>query len=178
MLELKPFAPTSHTEQLQVSASILRLENGDAELIFELSGKLDLILWPTEFPLIAERKHALWEHTCLEAFFSTDQEKLTSYAEINCAANGHWAFYTLSSYRQDLSEYHAGSVHLLTREETPQGVRFVIAVKGLPWSASTGLFVGITAVIEFKNGDISYWAISHAEKEADFHSKKSFIARI
>ncbi|MNL15319.1 hypothetical protein D3C87_1363000 [compost metagenome] len=176
MFQLSPFQNTPQTDALKISADLLRVTASEVVVTFEITGKTDLIQWPSELPLIAERRDSLWEHTCLEAFLSPSLEKSAPYVEVNCAPHGHWNCYQLSSYRHGLTPLAEGKVTLQSREQIPNGVKFVILTKGLPWSGP--LHVGLTAVIEMTNGEMSYWALSHAEKEADFHSKKSFTLSI
>jgi hypothetical protein len=38
--------------------------------------------------------------------------------------------------------------------------------------------VGITTVIKHKDGEVTYWALIHQGKEADFHIRESFIVEI
>ena len=176
MVQLSPFQNTAQTNALKISADLLRIDASEVVLTFEVTGNIDLIQWPSELPLIAERKDALWEHTCLEAFFSPSTESSAPYVEINCAPQGHWNFYQLTSYRQGLAPLSEGKVTLKSREQIPGGVKFSILAKGLPWNGP--LHVGLTAVVEMADGEMSYWALSHAENEADFHSKKSFTLTI
>ncbi|MEO1186165.1 MAG: hypothetical protein AAFX46_16455, partial [Cyanobacteria bacterium J06636_27] len=42
-------------------------------------------------------------------------------------------------------------------------------------SVIENLDVSITTVIKSKEGDISYWALKHCGKEADFHLRDSFV---
>jgi hypothetical protein len=37
------------------------------------------------------------------------------------------------------------------------------------------LDVAICAVIQFKQGQISYWALNHSGAEADFHRRDGFV---
>jgi hypothetical protein len=40
------------------------------------------------------------------------------------------------------------------------------------------LELAVTAVLEQRNGLISYWALQHGGPEADFHRRDGFVLRI
>jgi hypothetical protein len=44
--------------------------------------------------------------------------------------------------------------------------------------ADQALEVAITAVIKPKDGDVTYWALSHSGSQADFHRRDSFIVEL
>jgi hypothetical protein len=172
VISLIPFEVNPLTRHIEITADVARKSSTSVILSFEITGALDTIAWPEEMPLVAERQDLLWQKTCLEAFFSPSLSSESPYAEVNCAPHGHWNLYTLSSYRQNLQTLEAGKVTLVNREQIPEGLHFSVLVEGLPWPSP--LHVGLTAVLKHTNGQMSYWALSHAEKQADFHSKKSF----
>ncbi|MHC5720703.1 MAG: DOMON domain-containing protein, partial [Nostoc sp.] len=45
-------------------------------------------------------------------------------------------------------------------------------------SAAQEIEVGITTVIKHRNGEVTYWALTHRGGEADFHLRDSFIIEL
>lgn len=173
MTPLKPFTPSALTEKIQLSAQVSPPDMSGRRMIeFLLEGDLSSIKWPETFAVIESRKDDLWKSTCLEAFFAESLDAGSPYFEVNCSPAGDWNLYSLSSYRQDLAPLAQGKVRLIEREGAPRGVRFIISVEGLP---AVRFKVGLTAVVEHANGEVSYWALAHPGVKADFHDKRAFL---
>ncbi|KHD87699.1 MAG: hypothetical protein OM95_12795, partial [Bdellovibrio sp. ArHS] len=94
------------------------------------------------------------------------------YLEINCSPNGHWNAYSFSSYRTGMTPADKISVVLKERSGETNRVRFHIEIKG--YEASKAAYLGLTAVIEFTNGEKSYWALRHPDTTPNFHDKKGW----
>lgn len=45
-------------------------------------------------------------------------------------------------------------------------------------SVEQAIEVGITTVIKHKDGEVTYWALTHRGAEADFHIRESFIVKL
>lgn len=170
MAQLICFA--SNQNYVRISADLLQRDTERCLIAFSIEGELEKVLWPDTFKSRRERLDNLWQHTCFEAFFSHDLSPDTPYYEINCSPNGDWNFYQLLKYRHDLQSFPAGKVELLDKENTEEGVRFIVAITGLPADIK---HIGLTAVIESTQGELSYWALAHPGKTADFHDKRAFL---
>jgi hypothetical protein len=132
-----------------------------------------LIPAPVEQP---GRRDGLWQHTCLEAFVGAVDG--AAYWEVNLAPSGDWALYRFDGYRDGQHSppitgmpfgVEPASDHLLCRLVFP-----------LPreLAAASQLTVGISAVLEQRNGSMSYWALHHPGSEADFHRRDGFTLRL
>ncbi|RYD66989.1 MAG: hypothetical protein EOP58_04220 [Sphingomonadales bacterium] len=90
------------------------------------------------------------------------------YFEFNFAASGAWAAYALAGYRSGMT---AASLDAPEIERLSDGIRVTLDLGGLPAGAWQ---VGLSAVIEEADGTKSYWALSHGDKQPDFHASANF----
>ncbi|MEN0059078.1 MAG: DOMON-like domain-containing protein [Bdellovibrio sp.] len=165
---LKPFTSNQQTQNLQLEVDLLRLSTQQVRLTFTLSGDVTSVLWP-EAPSFPARRDQLWAHTCLEAFCAESSDSSAPYTEINCAPNGDWNAYSFSSYREGMTPSSHITVRLEKVEQgTERGLFVLLLEHQLEWPSA---FWGLTAVIEFKNQEKSYWSISHPGPAPDFHNK-------
>jgi hypothetical protein len=141
---------------------------------YSLVGNIDEIALPAR-PEHPSRRDDLWKKTCFEFFLAV--EKQPHYWEFNLAPSGDWNVYRMDTYRR-----------IGFREETSiQGLQ--LETQTLPdlitLKATVDLSsilevddlcqMGITAVIQTKNGRETYWALAHPAPQADFHLRESFI---
>jgi hypothetical protein len=113
----------------------------------------------------------LWRHTCLEAFVAADGE--AAYREFNFSPSSEWAAYRFSSERQRDEAAEAHDRALLRpplAHTTPRALTLTARLPAavLPRSPSA-LCLGLCAVIEERNGQLSYWALHHPNERPDFH---------
>lgn len=173
MIHLKPFAKTAHTDSLTVLGEAYPLSDSRLLVEFQLTGALEQIRWP-ESSSAARREDGLWKHTCLEVFFGSGSNAADSYVEINCAPNGHWNAYSFSSYRKDMAAAGDIRVRLQQRDSENHEARFQIEIDSQRPLDFTCL--GLTAVVEFIDGSLSYWSLFHPGTQADFHDKAGWTA--
>lgn len=145
------------------------------DICFNLHGDLANILFdpPVENH---QRTDNLWQRTCFELFVKNDNDP--NYWEYNLSPSGNWAIYGFSNYRQGkFDELSIANPVITTNGETHQ---FTLNCQ-LPLPAAlTGknLKIGLSAVVQDKNGDIYYYALEHTRKQADFHAAESFTLTI
>lgn len=173
MKSLKPFNKTPQTESITLQGEITPLSNNRLLVKFKLSGQLNKILWPKPTAQI-HREDGLWKHTCLEAFLGTGATPRSPYLEVNCAPNGNWNAYSFSSYREGMIPSVETRVRLQHHEPEQQEALFEIEIDSKKPFDFTCL--GLTAVIEFTDGSLSYWSLSHPGSDPDFHNKDGWIA--
>jgi hypothetical protein len=119
------------------------------------------------------RSDELWMTTCFEAFFREAGRK--SYREWNFAPSGQWAAYDFSSERQGMKNAKVDQAPYIRMEDnfTWWTMGATIAV-----DADKKWELGLSAVLEEKDGTKSYWALAHAGDKPDFHSPDCFAARL
>jgi len=115
----------------------------------------------------------LWKTTCFEAFLRALGED--SYREWNFAPSGEWAAYDFSSTRAGMTEAEAADPYIRMEDNlTWWGLGASVAVP-----ADTNWELGLSAVLEEKNGTKSYWALVHPSMEKpDFHDPGCFVAHL
>lgn len=121
----------------------------------------------------SERADNLWKHSCFEAFIGRGNE--TSYVEFNFSPSTLWASYRFERYRDGMQpalDLSAPDIYT----ESDNEVRFTLtalldlAKMGDVWPMSLGL----SAVLEDRDGGLSYWALAHPSGKPDFHHRDCF----
>jgi hypothetical protein len=121
----------------------------------------------------AQRMDELWKTTCFEAFLRAEGEE--AYREWNFAPSGNWAAYDFESYRDGKSEAEVAEPYVRLEDNmTWWAIGATInAAAEIPWQ------LGLSAVLEEKDGTKSYWALAHGEGDKpDFHDLACFAARL
>ncbi len=170
---LLPFAssPPESIAPLKITGTIARHSN-QLTLHYALQGDLSTVAIPSPVEAPA-RTYSLWEHTCFEFFLA--ERGRDRYWEFNLSPSGDWNIYQLEGYRQGLREDLSFTSLPFTVRHHPQELSLQIDVNlEVIVPSSVGLEIAITAVIELAHGDMSYWALTHAGPEADFHRRESF----
>lgn len=170
---LMPFS--SVDLHLAIKGSIGRLSNRFT-ISFSLTGDLLELMIPAPVDL-PERRDNIWQETCFEFFLGLkDSER---YWEFNLSPSGHWNVYRFKAYREGKQEETAFTslpFNVLNDTET-----FVLSLefdldKIIP--ADKTLKAGISAVIKQRDGNTTYWALTHPCQKADFHKRESFIIEL
>ena len=119
------------------------------------------------------RKDGLWQATCFEAFLKADGEE--TYHEWNFGPSGDWAAYEFYAYREGMAESEVGAAPYIRLEDnlTWWTLGATIAVQ-----ADRHWHLGLSAVLEERDGTKSYWALAHATEKPDFHHADCFAARL
>ena len=119
------------------------------------------------------RADDLWRTTCFEAFLR--QAGTEPYREWNFAPSGNWAAYDFARHRDGMTRAEVGAPPYIRMEDnfTWWTVGATIAAEaGRPWQ------LGLSAVLEEKDGTKSYWALAHPPGEPDFHDPVCFAAQL
>lgn len=157
----------------QFAVCVSRAVDGELSLVYRIEGETARLRLPESHP--PRRADELWRHTCFEAFIKAGKD--AGYHELNLAPSGDWACYRFDAYRGgmvDAPVAHAPRLDL--RQEARQLI--VEARLNLnDLSAGLGdadLCLGLSAVIETEDGDISFWALAHPPGRPDFHHADGF----
>jgi hypothetical protein len=132
-------------------------------LHFTVEGALPLI--PP--PAVPERTDGLWQTTCFELFVTGADGH---YREFNFSPSTRWAAYDFSGCREGMRE---ASVTPPAIEPLEDGIRVM-----LDHAAVQGARIGLSAVIEERDGTKSYWALAHPAGTPDFHHVDCFALRL
>jgi hypothetical protein len=175
---LHPFRPAAEAAtaplelQLRGELQLLATADPSLQLTFVLEGRLPAVrlAGPGDPPI---RRDDLWKTTCIEFFLAAPGED--PYWEFNLSPSGDWNVYHFRSYRSGGQpetfysslpfELHraADSLELLLRCPLPP-----------PLASAGRLQASVTAVIESRQGALSYWALHHPAPEPDFHDRLGF----
>lgn len=119
-----------------------------------------------------QRADELWKTTCFEAFLRGLGEE--GYREWNFGPSGEWAAYDFTGRRAGMSNADAADPYIRVEDNlTWWALGASIAVP-----ADTNWELGLSAVLEEKDGTKSYWALTHGSDTPDFHDPGCFIARL
>src|SRR5690349_21270573 len=171
LFALIPFdAP--HIPAISISGQ-LSLENHLLSLRYSLAGQTESILLPPASPL-PSRKDELWKATCFEFFLAIRTQP--GYWEFNMSPSGDWNVYRMDAYRR-IGFREEGAISELPFEFKTGADGFFLEVALDLTSVIQGeeeLQMGITAIIQTKDGSETYWALAHPAPYADFHLRESF----
>ena len=150
----------------------VRQRPGWLVLEYRIEGDIGALSIPP--PGLPQRADGLWRSTCLELFIKGLGE---AYYEFNFAPSGAWAAYRFTAYRQGMAVLEGiEPVDIATHRDAH---RFELAAAvnlgtlQMPYEGS-GLRLGLSSVLQDRQGDVSYWAIAHAQGRPDFHHPDSF----
>lgn len=126
-------------------------------------------------PAAAEPSRAdeLWKTTCFEAYLRAAGKR--KYREWNFAPSGQWAAYDFSGTRKGMTNAKLASPPYVRMEDNftwwALGATFAL-------DADQEWELGLSAVLEEKDGNKSYWALAHPTEKPDFHAPGCFVARL
>ena len=138
------------------------MPSGALAVSFSLDADLHRLRIPPRRP--ARFADGLWRHTCFEVFLAT---RSRAYREYNFSPSGEWAAYGFSAYRKRIRA-HPRRPRFRVR---PGGLVVTIEARGC-------VRIGLCAVIEEKNGVLSYWALRHPPGKPDFHHRRAFAMEL
>ncbi|MGH6617302.1 DOMON-like domain-containing protein [Sphingomonas sp.] len=146
-------------------------------LRYHVTGAIDAVLWPTPAePAFADN---LWQHSCFEAFIAPGAGD--DYTELNASPSGRWAIYEFDGYREGMRNSQTARYENEGWRVTPEGAELTVSLT-LPLLAEGPLWhLGLTAVIEAKDGTKSFWALAHpadTSEVPDFHNRDCFTAEL
>jgi len=169
--------PTSRAQSARgIQAQVGWGQGGALALTFSLTGDVVRLRIPTPQP--SRRADGLWQHTCFEAFIR--HEGKPGYYEFNFAPSGAWAAYAFSRYRDGAPLAQAVDPRIAVRRAEQQlELDALIRLECLPLAPLCArLQLALSAVIEDKQGVLSYWALTHPPGRPDFHHPDAFVLEL
>ena len=189
--------PSARTHDLELWADATR---SDAHLKLHYR-----LIWSLASPLVRlpqrasaraddptpQRRDGLWQHTCLEAFLAPLGSE--PYWEVNLSPSGDWNVYRFAAYRSaQQREEHVTTLPFTLMgprpapsqtsclNPSPRVLLELDLLCPLPpqLAQAPQLELGLTAVVEQLDGELSYWAVAHPAPEPDFHDRRGWSLRL
>ena len=106
--------------------------------------------------------------------------RAAGYYEFNFAPSGAWAAYAFSRYRDGAPLAQAVDPRIAVRRAEQQlELDALIRLECLPLAPLCArLQLALSAVIEDKQGVLSYWALTHPPGRPDFHHPDAFVLEL
>lgn len=179
---LIPFPDNCPHPEIEITGQIERLDQ-QLSMTFQLTGEIQQVVVAPADPN-RSRRNELWQNTCFEFFLGLKGSP--KYWEFNLSPAGHWNIYRFDDYREGMAEELAFQFLPFLVKVQPDSLTLSLDLNLEAIIRPTqDLEVGITTVIQSKINDliseqnsITYWALTHVGKEADFHQRKSFILNL
>lgn len=123
------------------------------------------------------RKDELWKGTCFEFFLA--EKGLAPYWEFNLSPAGDWNVYHFSGYRKGMQEENAFAALPFAVQRKSGSLLLIAEIDLDEILRPDGLLqIGISAVIESKEGELTYWSLTHSGSQPDFHRREAFILEV
>ena len=144
--------------------------HGELLLRYRLSGDPAALSLPAaQLPVATD---GLWQHTCCEAFIAPTDSP--AYREFNFSPSGQWAVYDFAAYRQRDPLFSPKLPPRLSFTANDHGFELIAVIARELLPAGNSWQIGLTAVLEAEDGSKTYWALTHAASQPDFHLRQSF----
>lgn len=151
-------------------------QNGNLTLRYEVQANINKLAIPEQKP--TSEADGLWQHTCFEAFIAIVEEP--PYHEFNFSPSGQWAAYAFNDYRarKPWQAQPTPAIHFVLTDDL-MVLTAIINEANLPYNPHHQPFrLGLSAVLENKAGELSYWALFHPSGKPDFHHRSGFTLSI
>ncbi len=172
---LQPFPGKAPHFSLKITGTIA-IRDLTLALRYELRGDLAVVALPKPADRPA-RRNRLWQETCCEFFLAP--QNLPQYWEFNLSFAGHWNVYGFENYRQGMREEPALAALPFTVTQTSASLLLTLKVELSGFiPAGRPLGAAIAAVIQARDGTLTYWALAHPGPQPDFHRRDAFIINL
>lgn len=171
---LIPFS-TKNAPEINITGTISRQANR-LNLKYQLGGDLSTVIIP-KLNSSPTRRYDLWDRTCFEFFLRL--KDTSKYWEFNLAPTGDWNVFRFHGLRQNIAEEMTFKDLPFKVMQTDEYLRLDIYIDlDRIIDREQNLDVAITTVVENKDRQLSYWALTHLANEPDFHHQDSFLIRL
>ena len=141
-------------------------------LSFQLLGDLDRLTIPDRAP--SDRSDNLWKTSCFEAFVRKRAEY--EYLEFNLSPSTRWAAYAFDDYRTGMRDADVAPSAIAVARNGALTLDVQIALPGALTKAD--LRIGLSAIVEGKDGSKSWYALAHPPGAPDFHHADCFALEL
>ena len=154
---------------VSVAVHLQQAPAGGLALRYLIEGAIDTLCIPSA--CAPNAVDGLWRRTCCEAFVATAGRR--DYREFNFSPSGCWAAYAFEDTRKRRAAALPAWRACLGVERVRDSLSLSVIVPAhqlpaAPWQ------IGLTAVLEARDGGLSYWALIHPAAHADFHHRDGF----
>jgi hypothetical protein len=158
--------PWSRQAAVRGLAAGVEREKEGLRVRFVLAGDLEAIRIPPPRP--PAMAPGLWQRTCCEIFVARPGG--AAYHEFNLSPSGEWAAHAFARYREGtmLDDASLDPAIAVDRNKGTLELSALIRTKQKTFR------VGLAAVIEHADGELSYWALRHPPGKPDFHHRDAF----
>jgi len=174
-LTCHPSTPSTAVRGLSASARIAGA--GKLAVRFTLDADMSRIALPALRP--PRRTDELWQHTCFEIFVALPESD--AYCELNFSPSTEWAMYGFVGYRRGMAPIAVRRPPRVAVRPTGRGLvlEAITYLEELPKPAPEAtLRAGLMAVIEERDGHLTYWALTHPSALPDFHHRLGFALQV
>jgi hypothetical protein len=176
-ISLKAHPQARNDAVRSIGVRVSRLQSGTLTITYVLDADLDRLRIPhSRLPRIG---HRLWQHTCFEIFVR--RKDIPAYHEFNFSPSGEWAVHAFKRYREAVVVENEPLTPSIAVRSTATKLELDAAMDlhGLSSQYAThALMVAISAVIEARDGSLSYWALEHPPGKPDFHHSDAFVLEL
>ncbi|WP_129790908.1 DOMON-like domain-containing protein [Sphingosinicella sp. CPCC 101087] len=161
-----------------IRVELLRPAPGRLDLRFIATGAIERVALPPEVSP-SERIDGLWQHSCFEAFLCGAPGG--PYYEFNFAPSTHWAAYRFDGYRSGMAAPEGCAAPVIRTRSSGSSFELAAALSlvGLPdLPADASWHLGLSAVIEERDGRRAWWALAHPRGAPDFHHEDCFALQL
>lgn len=156
------------TKTTLVGSDVLKLE-------YVVIGRIAELSLPA--PAVGERTVGLWRHTCFEAFIRLSDRR--SYVEYNFSPSTQWASFRFEGHRKGMQPAMDLPGPDIYAEVTGDD-RFALTawLELTPLASADTRALALSAVVEERGGNKSYWALAHPPGPPDFHHEDCFALEL
>lgn len=158
-----------------IDVTVVRMRHDVLALSYLLRGETGALRLPPQ--TAPARSDGLWRHTCFEAFLRAGD----AYCEFNFAPSTQWAAYRFDGYRDGMRAIDEIAAPQIAVESSAASfeLRAYLDPNGVPELPRGARWqLGLSAVIEEKDGGKSYWALAHPAGRPDFHHSDGFALEL
>jgi len=124
-------------------------------------------------PAEPQRAEDLWQTTCFEAFLRVPGAE--PYREWNFAPSGEWAAYDFTAQREGKTDAEVADPYVRLEDNL---IWWALGAT-ISVDADARWELGVSAILEEKDGTKSYWALAHPPGDKpDFHDPACFAAHL
>ena len=169
-LALQRHASTPSRVVHGVSLGLSCADDDKMQLEFNIDATADAVVIP--LPTSSTFKDGLWRHTCFELFARAAHG---AYREFNFSPSTEFAIYDFADYRAAMTPISPSDPPSIQPRQGGLSLHINLPLTLLRPAGALACQIGIAAVIEERDGTLSYWALRHPQEKPDFHHRDGFL---